>query len=54
LVGTISSRDQLETASAELLKAFFPLEKAAGLLGIAISGFSIVAIGRSEQIAFAL
>ena len=54
LVGTISSRDELESASAELLKALFPLEKAVRLLGVAISGFSIVAIGRSEQIAFAL
>jgi hypothetical protein len=30
------------------------LEKAVRLLGVAISGFSIVAIGRSEQIAFTL
>src|ERR1700722_11994233 len=41
VVGTISSRDQLETASAELLKALFPLEKAVRLLGVAISGFSV-------------
>jgi len=44
----------LESASAELLKALFPLEKAVRLLGVAISGFSIAAIERSEQIAFAL
>jgi DNA polymerase-4 len=54
LVGAIGSRDELECASAELLKALFPLEKAVRLLGVAISGFSIVAIGRSEQITFAL
>jgi DNA polymerase-4 len=54
LIGTIGSRDELESASAELLKALFPLEKAVRLLGVTISGFSIVEIGRSEQIAFAL
>jgi DNA polymerase-4 len=54
LIGTIGSRDELETASAELLKALFPLQKPVRLLGVAISGFSIPAFGRSEQIAFAL
>jgi DNA polymerase-4 len=53
-VGAIGSRDELESSSAELLTAFFPLEKAVRPPGVAISGFSIVAIGRSEQIAFAL
>jgi hypothetical protein len=51
LVGTISSCDELESASAELLKALFPLEKVVRLLGVTISRFSI-AIGRSERIAF--
>jgi DNA polymerase-4 len=54
LVGAIASRDELEFVSGELLKALYPLEKAVRLLGVAISGFSIVATGRSEQIAFAL
>jgi DNA polymerase-4 len=54
LAGAIGSRDELETASAELLKSLFPLEKAVRLLGVAISGFSNAAMGRSEQIAFAL
>ena len=54
LVGAIGSRDELESVSGELLKAHFPLEKAVRLPGVAISGFSIVAIGRSEQIVFAL
>jgi DNA polymerase IV len=54
LAGAIGSRDDLETASAELLKSLFPPEKAVRLLGVAISGFSNAAMGRSEQIAFAL
>jgi DNA polymerase-4 len=35
----IGSRDELESASAELLKALFPMEKAVRLLGVSISGF---------------
>jgi hypothetical protein len=54
LVGAIGSRDELESVSGELLKAHFPLEKAVRLPGVAISGFTIVATGRSEQIVFAL
>jgi hypothetical protein len=54
LVGAIGSRDELGSASAELLGTLFPLEKAVRLLGVAISGFAIEAIARSEQIAFAL
>jgi DNA polymerase IV len=38
-LGTIASRGELESASAELLKALFPLEKAVRLLGVSISGF---------------
>jgi DNA polymerase-4 len=36
---TIESRSQLESVSAELLKALFPMEKAVRLLGVSISGF---------------
>jgi hypothetical protein len=43
LVGAIGSRDELESASAELLKALFPLQQPVRLLGVAISGFSIAA-----------
>jgi hypothetical protein len=35
----------------ELLKTFFPTEKAVRLLGVSISGFSVREIERSEQIA---
>ena len=49
-VGAIGCRDELESASAELLKSLFPLQKPVRLLGVAISGFSIAAFGRSEQI----
>ena len=54
LAATIGSRDELGTVSTELLKTIFPTEKAVRLLGVSISGFSILAIGSSEQIPFAL
>src|SRR5471030_304715 len=54
LVATIGSRDELGTVSTELLKTIFPTEKAVRLLGVSISGFSILAIGSSKQIPFAL
>jgi DNA polymerase IV len=54
VAGVIGSRDELETASAELLKSLFPLEKAVRLLGVAISGFSNAPMGSSEQIALGL
>jgi DNA polymerase IV len=49
LVGTIGSRDELASASTELLKAIFPTEKAVRLLGVSISGFSEGEIDRPEQ-----
>ena len=36
---SIGSRTELEDASAELLKALFPMKKAVRLLGVSISGF---------------
>lgn len=39
LAGTISSRDELESVSTELLKGLFPIEKAVRLLGVSISTF---------------
>jgi DNA polymerase-4 len=39
LASTISNRDELESISAELLKALFPIEKAVRLLGVSISSF---------------
>ena len=39
--GNVGSRGELETISAELLRALFPMEKAVRLLGVSISGFSI-------------
>jgi DNA polymerase-4 len=52
--GTIDSRSELESLSAELLKALFPVEKAVRLLGVSISGFSSEHTGVSEQTSFAL
>lgn len=40
LAGKVSSRDELEFVSAELLKALFPLDKAVRLLGVTITGFA--------------
>jgi DNA polymerase IV len=37
--GAVGSRSELEGASAELLKALFPMKKAVRLLGVSISGF---------------
>jgi DNA polymerase-4 len=36
---SVGSRTELEDASAELLKAIFPMKKAVRLLGVSISGF---------------
>src|ERR1700722_13152095 len=47
LAATIGSRGELGTVSTDLLKTIFPTEKAVRLLGISISGFSILAIGSS-------
>jgi DNA polymerase-4 len=54
LAGAIGSQSEFKAVSAELLKALFPLKKAVRLLGVSISGFSIAAIERSEQISLAL
>jgi DNA polymerase-4 len=54
LIGTIGSRDELASASIELLKAIFPTEKAVRLLGVSISGFSVGEIDRPDQMPLAL
>jgi DNA polymerase IV len=48
--GKIDSRGELESASAELLRALFPLRKAVRLLGVSISGFYAGEIEHSQQI----
>jgi DNA polymerase IV len=52
LAGTISSRDELEAASTELLKTIFPMKKAVRLLGVSVSAFQQV--GDPEQTSLAL
>ncbi len=52
--GKIDSRGELESASAELLRALFPLNKAVRLLGVSISGFYAGETEHSEQIALEL
>jgi DNA polymerase-4 len=54
VAGAIGSRDELEYASAELLRALFPMEKAVRLLGISISGFELGESQEPEQIALEL
>jgi DNA polymerase-4 len=54
VAGAVSSRDELECTSADLLKALFPIEKAVRLLGISISGFELGEIQEPEQIALEL
>jgi DNA polymerase-4 len=54
LIGTIGSRDELVSASIELLMTIFPTEKAVRLLGVSISGFSVGEIDRPEQMPLAL
>jgi DNA polymerase IV len=49
LIGAIGSRQELASASIELLKTIFPTEKAVRLLGVSISGFSEGEIDRPEQ-----
>ena len=46
----VGSRDELEFAASELLKALFPVKKAVRLLGVSVSGFSV---RDSEQIGLA-
>jgi DNA polymerase-4 len=50
VAGAIDSRDELESASAELLRGLFPLDKAVRLLGVSISGFANAAVDTSSQI----
>jgi DNA polymerase IV len=52
--GKIDSRGALESASAELLRALFPLNKAVRLLGVSISGFYAGELESSDQIALEL
>ena len=54
ITGTVSSRDELESVSAELLKAPFPMDKAVRLLDVSVSGFSVGERVGLEQIALAL
>jgi DNA polymerase-4 len=50
----ISSLSELESVSAELLKALFPLQKAVRLLGVSISGFAVVEVPDPDQKALEL
>jgi DNA polymerase IV len=52
--GPIGSRGELEIASAELLKALFPMDRAVRLLGISISGFALGGVQDPEQISLEL
>jgi len=54
LSSSVESRNDLESATVDLLRMAFPLEKAVRLLGVSISGISVQAIERSEQIIMAL
>jgi nucleotidyltransferase/DNA polymerase involved in DNA repair len=51
LAGAVSSHDELENVSAELLKAIFPTEKAVRLLGVSISSFAPTQMDTPSQIA---
>jgi DNA polymerase-4 len=48
--GSIDSRSELQSESAKLLRALFPLGKAVRLLGISISGFTNAPADTSSQI----
>jgi DNA polymerase-4 len=52
LAGAISSRDELGSVSAELLKALFPMEKAVRLLGVSISTFEQAKDSEQTSLAF--
>ncbi|WP_426443137.1 DNA polymerase IV [Bradyrhizobium genosp. P] len=54
VASTVGSRNELETASTELLKALFPMEKAVRLLGLSISSFEADDHGTPKQIPLAL
>jgi DNA polymerase IV len=51
VAGAVGSRAELESASAELLRALFPMDRAVRLLGISISGFALDEVQEPEQIA---
>lgn len=50
VASAVGSRSELESASAELRKALFPMEKAVRLLGVSISGFLTAEMSASAQI----
>jgi DNA polymerase IV len=54
VAGAVDSLSELESVSAELLRALFPMKKAVRLLGVSISGFHDGEIERSEQIVLEL
>jgi DNA polymerase IV len=54
VAGAVDSRSELESISAELLKALFPMQKAVRLLGVSVSGFHDGEVERSDQIALEL
>jgi DNA polymerase-4 len=54
LMRAVGSRSALETVSAELLKALFPMQKAVRLLGVSLSGFAEDEIDAPAQIALEL
>jgi DNA polymerase IV len=54
VAGTVGSRSELESASVELLRALFPIDRAVRLLGISISGFALGDVQDPEQIALEL
>jgi DNA polymerase-4 len=54
VAGTVGSRSELESTSAELLKALFPMKKAVRLLGVSVSSFAANDPGAPEQIGLAL
>jgi DNA polymerase-4 len=54
VAGTVGSRSKLESVSAELLRALFPMKKAVRLLGVSVSSFVASAPDAPEQIGLAL
>ncbi|XIA67825.1 DNA polymerase IV [Bradyrhizobium sp. TZ2] len=52
VAGAVSSRSELEDASAELLKALFPMKKAVRLLGVSISTFEQAKDSEQTSLAF--
>jgi DNA polymerase IV len=54
VAGSIGRRSELELASAELLKALFPMKKAVRLIGVSVSGFEDEKLKGPTQIALEL